>query len=130
MREPARLRLEDQVVRLVDAMRSRRGLTPLIKDERLRRSARRHCADMAFQHTLAHQLPRGPDPFTRMMTEGFPDPAGENIAFGQETPHRVMEAWMRSRPHRLNILNPEFRVIGVGLLHTPDGLWWTQNFGY
>lgn len=102
----------------------------LTRDERLRRSSRRHCADMAAQRVLAHQLPRCPDPLERMMAEGFPDPAGENVAFGQETPHQVMEAWLRSRPHRANILNPEFRTIGVGLLHNADGHWWTQNFGY
>jgi len=130
MREPERKTIESRVARLVNTTRSRYGLESLTEDERLRRSSRRHCADMAARLTLAHQLPGHPDPFERMLAEGFPDPGGENIAFGQETAHRVMESWMRSRPHRANILYPEFRVIGVGLLRNADGHWWTQNFGY
>ncbi|GLY55382.1 hypothetical protein Lesp01_90370 [Lentzea sp. NBRC 102530] len=130
MREPERRRFEDQVARLVNIVRSRHSLESLTRDERLRRSSRRHCADMATRRLLAHQLARCPDPFERMMEEGFSDPAGENIAFGQKTPNQVMDAWMRSRPHRANVLNPDFRTIGVGVLHSADGYWWTQNFGY
>ncbi|MGW6449804.1 CAP domain-containing protein [Lentzea sp. NPDC055074] len=130
MREPERRAFENKVVALVNTMRGRRGLTALATDDRLRSSSRRHCADMAARRVLAHRLPGGPSPFDRMAAEGFPAPAGENVAFGQETPARVVEAWLRSRPHRANILHPGFRVIGVGVLRTTDGHWWTQNFGY
>ncbi|WP_367129230.1 CAP domain-containing protein [Saccharothrix sp. HUAS TT1] len=130
MREPARRALEDRVVSLVNVERSRRGLAALGVDERLRRSARRHSADMARRRVLAHLLPGGPDPFERMLAEGFPHPAGENVAFGQETAVRVVEAWMRSAPHRANVLHAEFATIGVGLLLDATGHWWTQNFGY
>ncbi|MGI5499181.1 CAP domain-containing protein [Lentzea sp. CA-135723] len=130
MREPERRTFEDRVTALVNATRARRGLPALGTDDRLRCSSRRHCADMAAHRLLAHQLPRCPTPFERMAAEGFPHPAGENVAFGQETPVRVVEAWMRSRPHRANILDPRFRVVGVGVVRTADGHWWTQNFGY
>ncbi|MEU4746637.1 CAP domain-containing protein, partial [Actinosynnema sp. NPDC023658] len=99
-------------------------------DERLRRSARRHSADMARRRVLAHRLPGWPDPFERMLAEGFPHPGGENVAFGQETAVRVVEAWMRSAPHRANVLHAEFAEVGVGLLLDATGHWWTQNFGY
>ncbi|GAA3361877.1 hypothetical protein GCM10020366_47570 [Saccharopolyspora gregorii] len=129
-RDAVRARTEDKVVSLVNAERTKRGLNRLVGDERLRRSARWHSADMAQRDFFAHQGFRGPSPFERMLTEGFEDPAGENIAVGQETPASVVRAWMQSIPHRENILNGEFRAIGVGL-HIGRGIpWWTQNFGY
>lgn len=129
-RDAVRRRTEDKVVALVNAERTKRGLCPLTTDERLRSSARLHSADMARRGYFAHQGPRSPSPIDRMLSQGVENPGGENIAAGQETPASVVAAWMRSIPHRKNILRAEFRTIGVGL-HIADGVpWWTQNFGY
>lgn len=129
-RNPVLTRTEDKVIALVNLERARRGLRTLLIDERLRRAARRHSADMARRGYFAHQGLRGQSPFDRMLAEGFEDPAGENIASGQETPASVMRAWMQSIPHRRNILHEDFRTIGVGL-HLSKGIpFWTQNFGY
>ncbi|XVS67738.1 CAP domain-containing protein [Actinosynnema sp. CA-299493] len=130
MRDVTRAQWEDKVVALTNIERRSRGLALLGRDERLRRSARRHSGDMARLRTLAHRLPRLPDPFERMEAEGFEHPGGENVAFGQESPARVVLAWMTSVPHRANIVHPDFDLIGVGLVVTADGHWWTQNFGY
>ncbi|MGM1060371.1 CAP domain-containing protein [Saccharothrix sp. Mg75] len=130
LREPAREAAEDRVVSLVNLERSRRGLPRLVADERLRRSARRHSGDMARRRVLAHQLAGEPDPFERMLSEGYEEPGGENVAFGQESAVQVVAAWMRSRHHRANILFPDFARIGVGLVLDAAGHWWTQNFGF
>ena len=57
--------------------------------------------------------------------------AGENIAWGQKTPEAVMNAWMNGEGHRANILNPNFKKLGVGYRtdsqRTP---YWTQLFTY
>ena len=129
-RESVRVRNEDEVVVLVNVERARRNLVPLSIDERLRRAARGHSADMARRGFFAHQGPRGTSPFERMLAEGFERPAGENIASGQRTPASVVRAWMHSTPHRRNILQPDFRTIGVGVHISADIPWWTQNFGY
>ncbi|MGP4014999.1 CAP domain-containing protein [Saccharopolyspora sp. 5N708] len=129
-RDVVRMRTEDKVVVLVNAERAKRGLCRLRIDERLRRAARRHSADMAQRGFFAHQGPRSMSPFDRMLAEGFEDPGGENIASGQETPASVVRAWMQSIPHRANILNGDFRTIGVGVHFGDGGPWWTQNFGY
>jgi uncharacterized protein YkwD len=42
----------------------------------------------------------------------------------------VVEAWMNSPGHRANILNPDFKTLGVGVHFGPGGPWWTQDFGY
>jgi uncharacterized protein YkwD len=127
--DTARKKLEDRVVELVNLERSRRGLGALVIDERLRLAARGHSAAMAKRGCLAHQLPRGPSPLDRMLAAGVGEPGGENIAVGQRSPANVVSAWMRSIPHRRNILDGTFRTIGVGVHHA-RGPWWTQNFGY
>jgi uncharacterized protein YkwD len=45
-------------------------------------------------------------------------------------PAGVVDGWMHSPPHKLNLLAKDFRTIGVGLHISADGHRWTQNFGY
>ena len=49
----------------------------------------------------------------------------ENIAHGQRTPQKVMNAWINSKGHRANILNRSYKKIGVGFYKN----YWTQRFG-
>ncbi len=63
---------------------------------------------------------------------------GENIAYGTQayaSPRAMVKAWMNSPEHRANILNPEFRDIGVGVVwgtfsnpHAAGGIY-TTDFG-
>jgi uncharacterized protein YkwD len=125
-----RARIEDEVARMVNDVRTKAGLTALGTDERLRRSAREHSADMAARDFFAHENPDGNTPFERMQATGYADAAAENIARGQEKPESVVRAWLNSPGHRRNMLNPDFRTIGVGIHLGRGGPWWTQNFGY
>jgi uncharacterized protein YkwD len=125
-----RKRLEDQVARMVNDVRAKAGLWRLATDERLRKSARGHGADMADRDYFAHQSPDGGTPFDRMLSAGYPHGAAENIARGQQKPQEVMQAWMNSPGHRRNILHPDFKAIGVGIHMGEYGPWWTQHFGY
>ncbi len=53
---------------------------------------------------------------------------GENIATGFPTPRRVLEAWMASVGHCQNILNPTYRLLGIGLnIHAVGG--YAKRFG-
>ena len=57
--------------------------------------------------------------------------AGENIAWGQRSPEEVMNGWMNSSGHRANILNPNFKNIGVAYYVGSNGrTYWTQLFTY
>ncbi len=40
-----------------------------------------------------------------------------------------MKSWMNSPGHRANILNCDFKEIGIGTHDTSGGLTWTQVFG-
>lgn len=53
---------------------------------------------------------------------------GENVASGQFTPKEVVEAWMNSTGHRANILNPNYKYIGVGAYMENGKIYWAQIF--
>ena len=57
--------------------------------------------------------------------------AGENVAYGYATGRSVVfDGWMRSEGHRENILNRQFRLLGMGARRSADGTWYAaQVFG-
>jgi uncharacterized protein YkwD len=57
---------------------------------------------------------------------------GENIAGGQATIQEAINAWLASPAHCTNLMNPNFKEIGVAVVTNSDsdyGIYWTQNFG-
>lgn len=118
---------EDEVVRLVNVERSKRGLRELAEDWELSRVARIKSQDMHDKRYFSHTSPTYGSPFDMMKSFGISyRSAGENIARGQTTPAAVVNAWMNSSGHRANILNSSFTHIGVG--YVADGRYWTQMF--
>lgn len=57
--------------------------------------------------------------------------AGENVAYGYPDGRAVVkQGWMKSPPHRANILNPGYRLLGMGARRSDDGTWYAaQVFG-
>ena len=118
---------EDEVVRLVNVERSKRGLRELEQDWELSRVARIKSQDMHDKRYFSHTSPTYGSPFDMMKSFGIKyRSAGENIARGQAMPQAVVNAWMNSSGHRANILNASFTHIGVG--YVADGKYWTQMF--
>jgi spore coat assembly protein SafA/uncharacterized protein, YkwD family len=125
--------LEDEVIRLVNVERAKRGLMTLTKNWELCRVARYKSADMSQDPPkgyFAHTSPTYGTPFQMMESFGLRfSSAGENIAYGQTTPQAVMNDWMNSSGHRNNILSPSYTQIGVGLAKSSKGVcYWTQQF--
>ncbi len=122
---------QDQVVQLVNAEREKAGCAAMHTDNRLIAAAQKHSADMANRNYFSHTNPEGQDFAARITAEGYDQPGGENIAAGQSSAEQVMAAWMESSGHKANILNCNFKAIGVGLGTGGEyGHYWTQDFGY
>jgi len=122
--------VENEVIRLVNIERTKRGLKPLKANWQLSRVARYKSMDMRDKKYFSHTSPTYGSPF-KMMKDFRINfmMAGENIALGQRTPKEVMNSWMNSPGHRSNILNPRFTEIGVGIAYSKDrGIYWTQMF--
>ncbi|TYQ16181.1 UNVERIFIED_CONTAM: spore coat assembly protein SafA/uncharacterized YkwD family protein [Acetivibrio alkalicellulosi] len=121
---------ENEVIRLVNAERSKNGLPALKANWQVSRVARYKSQDMVDKGYFSHTSPTYGSPFRMMESFGVKfSTAGENIAMGQRTPAEVMNAWMNSPGHRNNILSPSFTEIGVGLAKAANGrTYWTQMF--
>lgn len=121
---------EAEVLRLVNQERAQAGCRPLTNDPELAKLAGDYSQDMAERGFFDHTDPDGNDPWERAQDYGIADLGGENIARGQANAQSVMDAWMNSEGHRANILNCDFRTLGVGAHFGDGGPWWTQNFGF
>lgn len=119
-----------QVLIMTNNERSKNGLSPLQWDDSLAELAEAHCEDMIKRNFFAHNNPDGETPFDRMKKAGISYwTAGENIAAGQHSPEAAMESWMNSEGHRQNILNPDFKYLGVSVVKGGSyGIYWAQEF--
>ena len=118
---------EQETIRLVNDIRAKNGLPPLIYDWELSRVARFKSQDMKDNRYFSHKSPVYGSPFDMIRNFGITyRSAGENIAKGYPTPQAVVNAWMNSSGHRANILNRSYTRIGVG--YVPGGHYWTQMF--
>lgn len=122
--------LENEVIRLVNAERAKRGLQTLTANWQLSRVARYKSQDMIDKNYFDHQSPTYGSPFVMIDNFGIKcSAAGENIAYGARTAQEVMDMWMNSYGHRSNILSPAYNQIGVGVAKKSNGtLYWTQMF--
>ncbi|GAA3123627.1 hypothetical protein GCM10010466_13130 [Planomonospora alba] len=122
---------ENEVVRLTNAQRQRGGCRALTHDPYLRKAAYGHSRDMAVNNYFSHTSKDGRTVIDRIRAAGFTGARrwAENIAWGQQTPSAVVNAWMNSSGHRANIMNCAYTHIGVGMAKNSSGRpYWTQNF--
>ncbi|MFF4368849.1 CAP domain-containing protein [Streptomyces sp. NPDC001594] len=121
---------EAEVLALVNQERAQAGCVPVRANPPLAALAAAFSKDMAVRGFFDHTDPDGNTPWQRAQNAGITGMGGENIARGQGDAKTVMESWMNSPGHRANILNCEFRTLGVGVYFGAGGPWWTQDFGF
>lgn len=122
-----------QVVELTNEIRVANGFAPIKLQAELVTAAQWMVQDMADYDYFDHTDRLGREPHERVYYFGYiGNYVGENIAAGQRTPDDVMAAWMDSPGHRANIINPNYREIGVGYVNQSGSVYqryWAQNFG-
>ncbi|MEV0640345.1 CAP domain-containing protein [Streptomyces sp. NPDC050619] len=126
----AETQAEAEVLKLVNEERAKVGCSALAANSALAKLAEDFSEDMAARGFFDHTDPDGASPWDRAAKAGITDLGGENIARGQADAAAVMEAWMNSPGHKANILNCDFKTLGVGVHLGSGGPWWTQDFGY
>lgn len=115
-------RVERAMLCLINAERRRQGMVPLRRDFRLNRSARFHSRDMVRNGYFAHQRSDRLTLFARIELSRYFEGAlytiyAENLGFGPEpagTAASLVAEWIRSDSHRVIVLHPELRDIGIG----------------
>jgi uncharacterized YkwD family protein len=121
------LSFEKTVADLVNMYRAENDLPPLTLSAELSGAARIKSRDMCDKNYFAHISPTYGSAADMLI--GFNisfSYMGENIAKGFSSAEQVVNSWMNSPGHRANILNPNYKQIGVG--HVSNGGIWTQIF--
>jgi uncharacterized protein YkwD len=86
----------------------------LCMNQQLMQAAEAHCQDMAANNFFSHTGSDGSSAGTRISATGYSFRTwGENIAKGQPSAAAVMSAWENSSGHYNNIVNANFREVGL-----------------
>jgi uncharacterized protein YkwD len=114
---------EARVIALTNDRRKAHGRKPLTAAACPDGFAEPWTRHLATKRVLVHQ------DLSPLLSCPHTSTAGENIAFGYDTPRALVSAWMHSEGHRANILNPHFHRIGVSGWRATDGTTYaTQDF--
>lgn len=90
-------------------------LPSLVRSSTLDLAAQMKAEDMAKNGYFAHTSPTGVTPWRWFQDAGYRyTHAGENLAVHFTDSSAVVEAWLNSPSHRDNILNGNYKEIGIG----------------
>ncbi|MGZ3753098.1 MAG: CAP domain-containing protein [Mucilaginibacter sp.] len=104
---------------------------PVSWNDYLEDAARGHALDMSERNYFSHTSKNGRSMSDRVIAAGYDFKGyknftvGENIAQGQMTIAEVMDGWLHSEGHCRNLMNPEFKEVGVAEIDH----YWVQDFG-
>ena len=114
-------RVEAAVLCAINRERAAAGRVTLTRSPKLDLSARFHTVTMVREHFLAHEAAGHPSLLARVRGYGYFAGArdgiyAENVGAGPTTngtARAMIDAWMQSATHRLNLLHPPFRNVGI-----------------
>jgi len=132
---------ERAFLKLVNDYRASKGIAPLTATKSLNMASYTHSLDLGKRAYFAHDtklpLPAGQSgaKFSNRMTDAgytYSTYRAENIAAGHSTALKVFNAWKASSGHNANMLNTNYKAIGIGFATvsgSPYTNYWTTNFG-
>jgi uncharacterized protein YkwD len=125
------IQVEEQLLVLANGARKQAGAQPLTLDRGLSQAARTHALAMLQTRQLSHQFDGEPSLAVRLAatTALQLDQEGENLVLDYDAEHGH-EHLMLSPPHRANLLNPAYNVVGLGVVRSGDRLYIVQDFGH
>jgi uncharacterized protein YkwD len=125
------LQEERQLFELVNQTRAQAKLPEFKLDPGMSRAARMHAEAMFAARQLSHQFAGEPSLPQRLAaaTSTQLDQEGENVALDFDVAD-AQHNLMLSPPHRANLLNPDYNVIGLGIVRSGDRLYVVQDFGH
>jgi uncharacterized protein YkwD len=121
--------VEQDLLQLANQSRQRAGAPRLVLDTGLTAAARAHAQAMLEANQLSHQFTGEPTLVQRLAATSSLqlDQAGENVALDYSAAGGH-EHLMLSPPHRANLLNPAYNVVGLGVVRSGDRLYIVQDF--
>ncbi len=112
---------------------SKPAVSALAWNDVLFSAAAGHSQDMAQRNFFSHTTPEGISMVQRAQNASYAyRNLGENIAAGQRSTREVMQGWLNSPGHCLNIMNTSFTQVAVACVTTTRQLYptyWTMMLG-
>jgi len=122
------VRSERELFAAVNQARRAQGLAPLRWDESLATAARRHAEVMAEHGSAQHGFEGEPSLSARVKQAGVRFSwLSENVIQGP-SPEFIHAQFMKSPPHRANILDRDMDSIGVGVVEQGRQLFAVEDF--
>lgn len=118
----------ETLLHYLNSARARVGALPLDRDPQLDHVAAAHSQDMAKHQFFGHISPYNGGLARRLKRERLsPKISAENIA-ESATPLRIHRNLMASPAHRINMLNPMYTHVGIGVHESSKALIATQIY--
>ncbi len=121
-----------QVVEL-NTLRLQYGLPPLKLNEALCEAAQMQAEEILQTDCVSHFDRWGRRADARALQAGyFYTHLAENLAAGQPSWERALQAWQNSLPHRSALFDPHYREVGIGSASLSESRYrysWAQVFG-
>jgi uncharacterized protein YkwD len=119
---------------LVNRYRRQHRLAPVYLSRTLGAAAKHHSQEMAAYSYFSHTLAGGVTWSQNLSNHGytFNTYRGENLAAGNSGAQATFNQWVNSPPHRANMLNGNYRAIGIGRAYNARSTYrwyWTTTFG-
>lgn len=143
-------KIENLILEKINEERVSVGLSPLVSESHLYQMAKFHSEDMAKRKYFSHTSPDGRTVEDRRIASGYTSSyVGENILeypcspiigiyiipipnlppSPEEISSKSVKLWMNSPGHRANILNVNYREIGIASAWDGPNLYITTDFG-
>ena len=108
---------EARIIELTNVVRAKHNLPALKNAAALVRSSANRASDMAEKEYFDHISPTSKN-FRAFLTDAGYEylSAGENLAMGFLDAESVVSAWEKSSSHYANLVDPEYKDTGVGLV--------------
>jgi len=106
-----------KIIALTNEIRQDKKLPALRESESLTQAAYQKAEDMLLSQYFEHVSPKNFDLVYWLKKINYKfTVAGENLAMGFADAADVVNGWVRSKTHYANIVDPDFREVGVGMV--------------
>jgi hypothetical protein len=134
---------EQALLTIINNFRRQNNIPPLSLSIPLTNAAKWLARDMASKNYLSHTDSLGRNTFDRLTSFGYTDSTkGENISAGSSDAQGAFTQWQTAcdpngsgrctYAHRMNMLSPNYTVIGIGRSYNPNSTYkwyWATTFG-
>lgn len=130
------VRVENEIMRLLNELRAEKGLNTLTKNEMLKQAADYRAVETGT--SFSHTRPDGSEFYTVFQNEAFwyeYQTVGENLAMAtyfkdeEGMAAYLFNGWMESEGHYANMVRPEYKEVGIGVHYDGEFLYAVQLFG-